>query len=281
MITRKTNPMRKKIESKLTEGFERRLLQAAFRNLEDSTNPLCFNNFAYAIRELIRHILSRNAPDDEVRSCSWYVNETEKNGGITRKQRVFYAVQGGLSDVYVVDVLSLDIMKVHRTLRDALDNLSKYTHVEESTFAIDVAHINRFVDETLNAIILFFSAIEENQNMLVSALWEQIDNSVINAALSETIQVIDELSTHHSIEEVDTNEIVITCINSHVIIFKAQGTIYCELQWGSNSDLHRGDGAIIEESFPFECELWSSVDDPQSVQVDEASICVDTSSWFE
>lgn len=273
--------MRAEIEKRLDNGFEKRLFQAAFANLKDQTNPLRFNNFSYATRELVRHILARHAPDKEVLECSWYKEETGKKNGISRRQRLYYAVQGGLSDEYVAQDLGIDISTVHTALRDALDNLSKHTHIEEATFDISDAEIQLFVDETLSAIVGLFKVIEEYHNSLISELWKHLDNSVVNAALCETILSIDELSSHHSIEEVYTDKVIITGIDSHFVRFEAHGTISCELQWGSNSDLRRGDGAILDESFPFCCELWSPVDDPQNVQTDENAVRVDTSSWWD
>jgi len=46
----------------LQAGFEQELYASAFQNLANLNNKLRFNNFAYAIRELIRHILNRLAP---------------------------------------------------------------------------------------------------------------------------------------------------------------------------------------------------------------------------
>jgi Predicted pPIWI-associating nuclease len=37
------------IQLALDKGFETNLFEAAIRNLEDKTNPLRFNNFAYAV----------------------------------------------------------------------------------------------------------------------------------------------------------------------------------------------------------------------------------------
>ena len=53
----------------------------------------------------------------------------------------------------------------------------------------------------------------------------------------------------------------------------------CELQWGSNSDLRKGDGATLPQTFPFECDLRSPVDDPTVVSPVEDSLRVDRSSW--
>lgn len=273
--------MREEIELRLANNFERRLFKATFDNLEDHKNNLRFNNFAYATRELIRHVLSRHAPNDQVRACSWYKEETGKRDGISRRQRVFYAVQGGLSDKYVSDTLGLDILEVHTALRDALDNLSRHTHIEEATFDLDDDVIGQFVEETLTAVLDFFKAVEVNRKALLLALWEQIDESVVDAVLSETLTAVDELSSHHSIDEIYTEKVSIFGIDSGFVRFEAKGFISCELQWGSNSDLRRDDGAVMNQSFPFSCELWSPVDDPQAIISDENAVKVDTSSWHD
>ena len=267
--------LRELIESRLVDGFEKQLYQAALYNLDDVNNRLRFNNFAYAMRELVRHVLDRLAPDVEVLKCCWYKN------GITRMQRVNYAVQGGLSDNYVMKVLRLDIQQIRRSLKKSLDNLSKHTHINVPTFDIPENQIGDYVDQTLSSIYEFFVAIEENRQSLISALWEQIDQATIEAALRETIQDIDELASHHYIEEIYTNQINITNISSQFIEFDTEGSVACELQWGSNGDLRRGDGAVIPKSFPFTCSLRSFVDNPSEVQIDDSDFQVDTSSWRE
>lgn len=121
--------LREIIESRLVDGFEKELYQAALCNLDDVNNRLRFNNFAYAMRELVRHVLNRLAPDMEVLDCCWYKNEMDRENGITRIQRVNYAVQGGLSNEYVMDVLGLDIQQIRKSLKKSHDNLSKHTHI--------------------------------------------------------------------------------------------------------------------------------------------------------
>src|ERR1700722_5327029 len=105
----------------LSSGFEAELFEAALKNLNDHANPLRFNNFAYSVRETVRHVLKRLAPDYEVLRCHWYKNETGKQDGITRKQRAYFAVQGGLSDEYVKTSLGLDSEADHKALTKAID----------------------------------------------------------------------------------------------------------------------------------------------------------------
>ncbi|MCG8411309.1 MAG: hypothetical protein MI739_08495 [Bacteroidales bacterium] len=90
--------------------FELNLLKACHANLNQLSNDLRFNNYAYSLRELSRHLLKRLAPDKNLLLCSWYKNEIEgKENGITRNQRVKYAIQGGLSDTFIAEELKLDI----------------------------------------------------------------------------------------------------------------------------------------------------------------------------
>src|SRR5581483_3789166 len=263
-----------KIEERLVTEFEKALFRAALENLEDKHNPLRFNNFAYACRELVRHILARLAPDEQVLRCSWYKNETDRNNGISRKQRVYYAVQGGLPDGYLKDKLRVTIDEMHFELRAAIDRLHKYTHIEESTYGVSDEVVDSNVEQTLQAVDGLFQAIDESRRALVDKLWQHVDSSVFTATLSETIQAIDELATHHSIDEVHTDKVTVVGIDSDCIYFRAVGSIACELQWGSNSDRRRGDGAVLSQTFPFECDLWSPVLNPVDVSADDDSLRV-------
>lgn len=269
------------IAKNLAEGFERELYQAALANLEDENNKLRFNNFAYAMRELVRHVLYRLGPDQSVTQCIWYKNETQNPNGVSRRQRAYFAVQGGLSDDYLRKTLRIDSNQIHKSLIKAVDNLSKFTHIEPETFGLEVNEVNQHVTQALDAVSNLFATIDECRRQIVERLWEHIDDSVIDKALRETIGAIDELATHHCIDEVYTDKVTVNAIDHERIHFTATGSISCELQWGSNSDLRRGEGAVMSESYPFTCQLSSPVDDPSDIEGHEDGILVDTSSWRE
>lgn len=269
------------IEKELCEGFERNLFVAAQKNLADKSNPLRLNNYSYAMRELTRHVLHRLAPDDYVISCPWYKNETDKEKGITRKQRAYYAVQGGLENSYVENTLGLEVEDIHSRLVKAINSLSKFTHIEPNVFDLPEADIDALVNETNESVYGFLTTIRDCRKMIIDSLWEHIDSAVIDEALRETIIAIDELASHHFIDEVYTDKVEIYEINHESIKFRVYGSIGCELQWGSNSDLRRGDGAVLPQSFPFVCELTSPVDAPEEIESIEDSLGVDTSSWTD
>ena len=266
------------ISSRLV-GFEKRLFNAAMQNLADRNNPLRFNNFAYACRELIRHVLERLAPAEKVKRCDWYRVEWDKGDQVTRRQRVYYAVQGGLTDVYVENELRIDIDNTHRRLRDALEALSKYTHVNEQTFDLSQELVDSKASETLGSLLELLELIEELRREIASTLQERVDEASVEAAISETLLEIDELASHHSVESIDVEEIEVVKIDDAFVYFKTIGTIHVELQWGSNSDVRNDMGAVGSMDFPFECVLEAPVDDPASVSTEEGAFSVDTSKW--
>jgi len=273
--------MNEQIESILAVGFERDLYDAAHRNLADAANRLRLNNFAYAMRELMRHVLHRLAPSESIIQCSWYSSETDRPNGITRRQRAYYAVQGGLSGEYVSNVLALETESIHRSLVRAIDGLSKFTHIEELVFGLSDTEVEVHVQATEDAVAALCTTIQNCRRQVLEALWEQIDDTIIDEALKETLLAVDEIATHHSIEEVYTDRVEITGITHDQIVFKATGSLGVKLQWGSNSDNRRGEGAILPKSFPFTCCLWSPVGSPDEVEALDEGLLVDTSSWWD
>lgn len=267
------------IFSLLNTEFEKNLFASALRNLEDIDNKLRLNNFAYAMRELTRHVLYRLAPDNNVLQCKWYSNETQNENGITRKQRAIYAVQGGLDDLYVQKELAIEVNAIHTELIRSINALSKFTHIEPNCFDLANSDVNDFSDQTISAVSNFLHLIKNCHQTILEKYYETIDTSIVYEVISDTIQSIDELCSHHYIEEIYTSNVIITTIDHSFVNFKATGTISCELQYGSNSDLRNDIGAIIPISFPFSCELFSAIDEPSEISVLDDTLVVDTSSW--
>jgi len=271
--------MSKSVKSILAVGFEQELYKAAKKNLADKANPLRFNNYAYAIRELARHLLHRLAPERNVKLCSWFRPDPKDPRIVTRRQRAQYAIQGGLTDKFVSKQLKVNTDPVFKALGSAITSLNKYTHVEESVFGLSTREVEKRVKEIEAALEALCSNITSCRRQLIEALWERIDRAVIDEALRETILEIDELATHHSIDEIYTADVTVEEISHDRVVFSAEGTISVELQWGSNSDRRKGDGVVMDTSFPFAGKLWSPVNNPSQVEVEEGSLIVDTSSW--
>ncbi|WP_176081832.1 hypothetical protein [Paraburkholderia tropica] len=267
------------ISAYLADGFERKLFSAALQNLTDLDNKLRFNNFAYAMREVTRHVLHRRAPDDAVRACCWFKPVDDKNT-ITRRQRAQYAVQGGLSDEYVRDRLKLDSTEMYSMLGKQISNLSKHTHIEEETFDIPKEKADDYVEDMFSAMEDLFESIDLHREELAKRLYGSIDRRVLDEALNESMRALDELATHHQIDSLGLEDVRVTSIDHQRIWFQAGGNVDCTLQYGSASDRRGDNGAELEDSFPFTCMLWSPVGNPRAITIDEGALRVDTESFF-
>jgi hypothetical protein len=97
--------------------------------------------------------------------------------------------------------------------------------------------------------------------------------------MSETILEVDELATHHYIQEIYVADTTVHAIGPETITYRSTGSIDVILQFGSNSDVARGDGAELEQSFPFSCDIEIPLLDPWDLGLAETRYGVDVSSW--
>ena len=273
-----------KIRNLLNSEFEKDLFDASLTNLEDKSNKLRFNNFAYSIRELSRHLLHNLAPDHEIIQCRWYKNETGNPDIISRGERVKYAIQGGLVDSFVdSEIVEMDtINSLKKQIIKSIDILNKYTHINPSTFNISRKEIKEYSNQVLTALLNFSETIEECRDIIIRALENKIYDEFIQHSISDTIEEIDILATHHEIEEIAPSSYHITNIGSQNLIIETDGFISARLQWGSDSDLRNDIGGEMYTSFPFDCiinvELNKKFEDA-SISIEKFD--VDTDEWYE
>ncbi|MGY2959894.1 hypothetical protein ACVWZP_000843 [Pseudomonas sp. TE36184] len=266
------------------DEFHHTLYAAALRNLEDLDNKLRFNNFAYALRELTNSILMQRAPKAEVIKCSWYKDEIQLphiKDGVTKIQHARYVVQGGLSDEYVAKELKLDLSPERKAIRDSLTELSKYTHVEETTFNLPSQEVKVLVEKSLDALRGLGMAMVNCRSLIAHSLYEAIEDQAIYEVVSDSLEALDSVAHHYSLEHVSVNISGVERITHDTVHLFAAGFINVQLQWGSNSDVRRGDGHLQDDSFEFRCNLTCSVEDPtgDSLVMEEDSIIVDTKAW--
>lgn len=260
--------------------FEKQLLTASLKNLTDKDNKLRFNNFACGIRELSRHILHRLSPDDEVQKCKWFKNDSNKPGQLTRGERIKYAIQKGLPDKFTETFY--DTADNVRDVLDTIDELSKYTHVNPNTFGISENEVDQLTKDVLKTFESFAVGIKDFHESLKDKLEEHIDQAVLEHTIQETFDNIDILATHHNIEDHSTSSYKITHVDSEKIEIEAHGDLSVRLQYGSNYDLSKGDGAEMYESFPFECKMQINIhEDFSKSEYLMLDFDVDTSSWYE
>lgn len=270
-----------KLKPRLATDFQRKLLAASLQSATEIHNPLRLNNFSASFRELFRHVLVELAPDHQVAASMWFVQDATTRGKVTRGQKVAYVVHGGLDPNYVLQDLGIDVDSERGALLKSIDRLSKFTHVNEESFDSSPDDVERQVHEACTALQAFLDCADAARRLLCSRVEERIHDGVVSKAISETIVAIDEIASHHCVEEVDVHDIEVTALDHKEIHFTAYGSVGVELQWGSSSDIRNGDGATATDSFPLTCKFISKVSSPEDLEVIEGSLCVDMSSWWD
>ena len=268
----------------MSGNFEHDLFEASLHNLDDSSNKLRFNNFAYSIRELTRHILARLAPDKNVIKTTWYRPiDTKRPDLITRKQRMQYSIQGGLSNGYVSDSLGIDVDEIGKKINETIDILSKYTHINPATFDIESNSVESMSIEVLESVVLLFQTIDECRAQLTTSLEEYIDRTIIDNLFYDTIDSIDYLATHYIVDSYSVDEIKLLDLDDSIVYFKASGYVNVKLQYGSDGDMRRGDGMSMSESFPFTGGFYGKIIDKMTkFELETETFEVDTDShWGE
>ena len=135
-------------------------------------------------------------------------------------------------------------------------------------------------EATVAAVEELIHAYHDCRAALIDPLAEGLDEGAVDSLPSETILSIDELASHHTIEEIYTDRTEVSSNGPSTVRYCATGTVSVTLQWGSNSDLRRGDGAELDENFPFQCLFDVPLEDPRDLSLAEIVSGVDTSSWY-
>lgn len=274
--------LRDKISEIVETDFEKALAESSIGQLDEIGNKLRVNNFAYSLRELTRHVLERLAPDDSVRDAVWYkVADPSKPTMITRAQRIKYAIQKGLSDDYL-ETLGFEADEAIKDLKSEIDNLSKYTHVNESTFDCTEEIVEKAVKAITAAFTGFVDKIKLCKNQLELDIEHSVDEEIINKLFFDTLNDIDWLATHYEVKEYSIDSIRLTDFDNAGCRFKVEGTIHVRLQYGSDGDMKRDDGFDIYKSFPFSTSVTTTFENGKMVYETELNeLDIDTDSYWE
>lgn len=267
----------------LKQGFEQDLFKAAVANVDDANNKLRLNNFAYAMRELIRTVLERLAPDDEVVNAPWFEpNDKDKPDKVTRTQRIKYAIQGWLSDEFVIETLGIEHSENDKRLRKSIDTLSKYTHVTPLTFGLPPVEVTKCVLDVLLQMQCFLMDVAEAHAQIRNAAMECIDAEMIEEFYMSTQNDLDIIATHYEVLSYVVTRINTKSQDDDKIILDVSGIVNVRHQYGSNGDMKRGDGFEMEARYPFSSKLIASYKNREGdVHIVDKTIDIDTSSFYE
>lgn len=270
------------IKRLLTSTFEADLLEASIVSLNESENKLRYNNFAYSIRELSRHILHRLAPEQNLKNCTWFEIETT-DGKPTRSQRIKYAIQGGINDEQLESwgFDTEDLTETIRKIKTTIETLSKYTHINPEVFNLSEVEVEKYSIEVLTSFKTFVFTIDSYREQLKSFLEGHIEEHMISSVVSNFFENVDRLAPHHSLNYSEVNSYHISDINDYEIVVDVSGELHVTLEYGSRQERREGDGLDLEESFPFETKIRYEIENDfpsERHEIDEYD--VDTSSWY-
>lgn len=268
------------LEPKALDDFSRTAIGGARGALADADNPLRLNFFSTAMRILYEHMMGTLAPAEQVMQSPWFEPEKE-DGRPTRRQRIAFAIQGGLLDDFVENTLSVDPDPLRSKLIKAVDDLSKQVHGREDTVVLEPPEQDAAAEEILETLSHFLEVYHDCRSAIVDPIRHELDGAAVDTLLSETILEVDVLANHHGVEHVEVERVAVKNIGPDSITYRAEGSVSVTLQWGSNSDLRQGDGAEMEESFPFDCDIETPLENLWDLSHAETSYEVDTSEWYE
>jgi Predicted pPIWI-associating nuclease len=262
------------------DRFFRTVVQGCFRVGQDKQNPLRGNFSASGLREAIGHLLHNLAPDQEVRACVWFV-QAKDTPTVTRQQRASYIVRAGLPDGFVSDTLNLDVRELTKPLIEMMNGLNKVTHVRPDTILSDGAKIRQMVQEVLQGIDQLLEAAAGSREAITRAVADVMHKAVFEKFISETIQELDELSTHTMVEGHQIEEVTVTKLDWKEIGYCVTGKVEVELQYGSDSDVDKDLGFRQDDAYPYIVTVTCPVAQPMDVRAGDLDVAVDNHSFFE
>lgn len=263
--------------------IERQIFDAAALGFDSEDNPLRFNNFAFAMRELGRIWLEHLAPKEQIRQCAWFVQNTElrEKDGVTRAQRAKFAVQGPLHDDFVRDKLHIDVDTTVKEYTRLIDRLSSFGHDIEKSFNLPSDKAEREAMEALDTFDRLATLITERHESLLSKAADAAKDTLEEELFGQVQSELDILSTHSTVEGVHLENLTITSLGSDRILFEGDGSVDVRLQYGSDADVARDDGAVSYDSYPLDCKFEADTERPLEISIISGSLRIDTDSFYD
>ena len=197
---------------------------------------------------------------------------------MSRKDQVRYSIQGDFSNEFMEE-LDFDIEEITEELYKSYQELSRYTHITEKTF--HTLSSRQIKDEGRRLLQLFIKIIEFRRD-ITSKIEDTINDDIFNEFIKDTLNEVDCLATHHHYEDVEVEELHIQNIEGTKIVFNILGTVYIELQYGSDSDVRNDMGSVEDMDFPFNGEFHRIINSTlQKSEFEKITLSVYNKTFYE
>lgn len=262
------------------DDFLATVLDSCVMTGRQKDNSLRGNFVASGLREAVGHVLHRLAPDEEVRACAWFV-QAKDTRTVTRRQRADYIVHGGLEPNFVDEALNIGVADYVNPLLEAMDGLHKSTHVRPETVLTDGRLIREMFIEVVQGIDGLLDAAMESREAIQRAVADAMQAAVFENLILETIQALDELSTHTRVDGHYIDTVEVTALDAAKISYRVTGQVEVELQYGSNSDVENDIGYREDDEYPYEATVTCAASAPMTVRAKDIDLKVDNQSFYE
>lgn len=252
------------IAAALASDFEKDLLAAAVTYLDKEDDLLRYSSFCYSIRELLRIVLARMAPDQEVKACRlWYKPETS-SGPPSSKQRLFYAICGGLSQQLLQEILNIDIRKAWNDIRVSFKALSATAHITPDIFKMSREQCQAQGGEILKSLYTIFFQLNACRAEIARSLEHYIDRSLLNTFIRVSFNELKMPDVRLSVQQSRLSAFEVVKIDSHAIYIEGRGEV--------TATLNKDGGQTTEKIFPYAFHCTSSVMDPKQLTITAENI---------
>jgi hypothetical protein len=104
------------------------------------------------------------------------------------------------------------------------------------------------VTESLEALHAFLEMIEECREAVEQAVERYAGHALQEELMRSMIQGLDELAIHYTVDGARIETVTIRSMDSAQIQFSVEGSLECQLQYGSSSEVRNGDGVVMDDS---------------------------------
>ncbi len=161
-----------------------------------------------------------------------------------------------------------------------IGKLSSFTHVTEQVLDKSYYDAAPLFAAVMQRFILLVAAIESARLLAEKDIAAEIQSNLDSIFVEDFFDELDCLSTHTRPQGAADVEVDSVTFDESWIEFSGTGTVECDLQWGSDGDVARGDGVESSDSYPFKFSGRAPIGDLSRIEIDRNSIEIDTSSVY-
>lgn len=261
-------------------AFTREAMLGAALVLEQRQNPLRLNLFAVAIRIFLDHVMDALAPQAAVEACRWF-KPVEGQEKPVRNARLTYALIGGFTEMQVEQLTGIEVKPLVKEVIAAYSEVNKHVHGRDDTIVRDLDEQDSVADEVLGSLAELLEAQRHYRSEIVDGIADSLQSEAVVKFTTETVDEIDILATHHTVDWVGIDERSVIGITATHVEYEVTGSVGVTLLYGSGSDRQNGDGAELSEEFPISMRFRVPVETPHDLEQAEFTSEIDTSSWFD